>query len=114
MAIAFTQLPPIPVLQLESQRSRGIRHFERTMRSMSIERIEKPRPRSAGLLRFHGGTSGRARRGHREDGINIPVAGNKPVGVGNSPGVDCNRVRQTADRKGHGAWVARHTNCCWA
>jgi hypothetical protein len=36
------------------------------------------------------------------------------VVVGNSPGVDCNRVRQTADRKGHGAWVARHTNCCRA
>ena len=54
-------------------------------------------------------------RGDNEGlGINIPVAGNKPVEVGNSPGVDCNRVRQTADRKGHGAWVARHTNCCWA
>ena len=46
-------------------------------------------------------------------GINIPVAGNKPVVVGNIPGVDCNRVRQTADRKAHGAWAARHTNCCW-
>ena len=29
--------------------------FERTMRSLSIARMEKPRPRSAGLLRFHGG-----------------------------------------------------------
>ena len=54
-------------------------------------------------------------RGDNEGlGINIPAAGNKPVEVGNSSGVDCNRVRQTADRKGHGAWVARHTNCCWA
>ena len=40
--------------------------FDRTMRSMSIERMEKPRPRSAGLLRFHGGTSdGRGKGRHR-------------------------------------------------
>jgi len=46
--------------------------------------------------------------------INIPVADSRSVVVGSCPGVHRSRDHQTGDRKGHGAWVARHTNCCRA